>query len=181
MKPFIGLKNVWYGPALETAPAKLSDITALLTGQDSKYKKVSNVHDGTWSYTQDDPTITDYINMLTGQPYFRDITNGGNRTIAFTMGEYEFTDLVALQGGSLVDNGNGWASGAPALIYAGIIAETKTGNYIVFSNAGVVGKTNAAEQNLGLGVTAVAMDSDAKGVAAEYRFKATSTTPEVGA
>ena len=169
MKPFIGLKKIWYGAPLTTAPKSLNDIEALVAGEG--YTEVSNVHEGTWSYTQDDPSVTDYINMISGQPYYRDVTNGGNKTIAFTMGQYEFDDLVALQGGEKVGN-DGWAAGAPQLYYKSVIAQTKTGNYIVFSNAGIIAKTNAAEQNLGLGVTAVAMDSGVEGIAPEYRFKA---------
>ena len=167
MKPFIGLKKIWYGNPLTTAPKSVTDVEALVEDM----TPVENVHEGTWSYTQDDPSVTDYINMITGQPYYRDVTNGGNKTIAFTMGQYEFEDLVKLQGGEKVGS-DGWAAGAPALVYQGVIAQTKTGNYIVFSNAGIIAKTNAAEQNLGLGVTAVAMDSGVTGVAAEYRFKA---------
>ena len=174
MKPFIGLKKVWYGTPLtaENAPESYSDVENLVKSMTA----VENVHDGTWSYTQDDPSITDYINELTGQPYYRDMTNAGNKTIAFTMGTYEFSDLAALQGGSVLTSGDGWASGVSSLLYKAIVAQTKTGNYIVFSNAGVVAKTNAAEKNLGLGVTAVAMESDAAGVALEYRFKAPETT-----
>ena len=167
MKPFIGLKKIWYGNPLTTAPKSVTDVEALVEDM----TPVENVHEGTWSYTQDDPSVTDYVNMITGQPYYRDVTNGGNKTIAFTMGQYEFEDLVKLQGGEKVGS-DGWAAGAPALVYQGVIAQTKTGNYIVFSNAGIIAKTNAAEQNLGLGVTAVAMDSGVTGVAAEYRFKA---------
>jgi hypothetical protein len=163
MKPFIGLKKIWYGEPLTEAPTS-STISSLVAGM----TEVKNVHDGTWSYTQEAPSITDYINELTGQPYYRDITNGGNKTIEFTMGEYEFSDLAAFQGGK--EEGGGWASGAPQLIYKSIVAMTKTGNYIVFTNAGVTGMTNTTEKNLGLGVTAVAMDSSAEGVAAEYRF-----------
>lgn len=173
MKPFIGLKKIWYGAPLAEAPASLADVEALVKDM----TPVENVHEGTWSYTQDDPSVTDYINMITGQPYYRDVANGGNKTIAFTMGQYEFDDLVALQGGEKVGT-DGWAAGAPALVYQAVIAQTKTGNYIVFTNAGIIAKTNAAEQNLGLGVTAVAMDNEkvdsttGKKIAAEYRFKA---------
>ena len=167
MKPFIGLKKIWYGDPLATAPKSITDVEALVADM----TPVENVHEGTWSYTQDDPSVTDYINLITGQPYYRDVTSGGNKTIALTMGQYEFDDLVELQGGEKVGS-DGWAAGAPALVYRGVIAQTKTGNYIVFSNAGIIAKTNAAEQNLGLGVTAVAMDSGVTGVAAEYRFKA---------
>lgn len=173
MKPFIGLKKIWYGAPLTEAPTSLADVEALVEDM----TPVENVHEGTWSYTQDDPSVTDYINMITGQPYYRDVANGGNKTIAFTMGQYEFDDLVALQGGEKIGT-DGWAAGAPQLYYKAVIAQTKTGNYIVFSNAGIIAKTNAAEQNLGLGVTAVAMDNEkidpttSKKIAAEYRFKA---------
>lgn len=167
MKPFIGLKKIWYGKPLTAVPTKATIPNLVKT-----MTMVKNIHEGTWSYTQDDPSTTDYINTLTGQPYYRDVTNAGNKTIAFTMGEYEFADLVELQGGSLLEEGDGWAaSSAPQLYYNAVIAQTKTGNFIIFSNAGIIAKTNAAEQNLGLGITAVAMDSDAEGVASEYRFK----------
>lgn len=175
MKPFIGLKRIWYGEPLTAAPTKatLAQIVKTMT-------EIKNVHEGTWSYTQDDPSTTDYINMLTGQPYYRDVTNAGNKTIAFTMGEYEFEDLVALSGGEVIKDNEttvGWASSsAPQLYYNAVIAQTKTDNFIIFSNAGIIAKTNAAEQNLGLGVTAVAMDSDTAGVAAEYRFKGDGIT-----
>lgn len=167
MKPFIGLKRVWYGAPLTAAPT-VATIPTLVQSM----TEVKNVHEGTWSYTQDDPATTDYINMLTGQPYYRDVTSAGNKTIAFTMGEYEFSDLAALSGGEVLENGDGWASSsAPQLYYNSIVAQTKTGNFIVFTNAGLIAKTNAVEQNLGLGVTAVAMDNETAGVAAEYRFK----------
>lgn len=167
MEPFIGLRKIWYGAPLTSEPESFTAVKALVASM----TEVTNVHDGTWSYTQDDPTITEYINMLSGQPYYREITNAGNKTIAFTMGQYEFDDLVTLQGGAKVGS-DGWKAGAPTFIKQAVIAQTKTGGYIVFTNAGITAKTNAAEQNLGLGVTAVAMDNDNAGIAPEYRFKA---------
>lgn len=172
MKPFIGLEKIWYGAPLKAEPESYAAVTTLITG--SGFTEVTNVHDGTWAYTQDDPTITEYINMLSGQPYYREITNAGNKTMAFTMGQYTFDDLVALQGGEAVGT-DGWKAGAPKFINQCVIAKTKSGNYIVFTNAGVVAKTGAAEQNLGLAVTAVAMDNETKGIAPEYRFAAPET------
>ena len=169
MKPFIGIEKIWYGDSLTEAPtaAGLKALLATMT-------PVNNSHEGTWSYTQDDPSVTDYINELTGKPYYRDATNAGNKTIAFTMGVYTMADRVALQGGAEIEeNGEkvGWkSSSAPQLVYKCIVAQTKTGNFIVFTNAGVVAKTNAAEKNLGLGVTAVAMDNENAAVADEYLF-----------
>lgn len=169
MKPFIGIKKLWYGEPLKTAPTAAGMSTLL-----ESYTEVKNSHEGTWSYTQDDPSITDYINELTGLPYYRDMTNAGNKTIAFTLGVYDFEDKVALQGGELIkedQNVVGWSSPEnPELMYKSIIAMTKTGNYVVFTNAGVIAKGNAVEKNIGLGLTAVAMDNEAEGVADEYWF-----------
>lgn len=175
MKPFIGIKKIWYGDSLTEAPTAsgLKQLLASMT-------EVTNSHEGTWSYTQDDPAVTDYINELTGKPYYRDATNSGNKTIAFTMGVYSFEDRVALQGGELVKDGEsvtGWKSAtAPQLVYKCIVAQTKTNNFIVFTNAGVIAKTNAAEKNLGLGVTAVAMDNSNAQVADEYLFDGDKVT-----
>lgn len=166
MKPFIGIKKIWYGDPIAEALTAEKLKTWLGTA-----KEVINSHQDTWSYTQDDPSVTDYINELTGKPYYRDITSAGNKTIAFTMGVYSFEDRVALIGGKLVGEGEGWeAPDTPELIYKAVVGQTKTGNYIVFTNAGIVGKTNAVEKNLGLGVTAVAMDNETEGVADEYMF-----------
>lgn len=166
MKPFIGIKKIWYGDPMTEAMTS-SKLKSWL----STAKEVTNSHQDTWSYTQDDPSITDYINELTGKPYYRDMTDSGNKTISFTMGVYAFEDRIALIGGSLVGDGEGWASPeTPELIYKAVVGQTKTGNYIVFTNAGIVGKTNAVDKNLGLGVTAVAMDNDNEGVADEYMF-----------
>lgn len=169
MKPFIGIKKLWYGEPLKTAPTA-AGLKDLLKG----FNEVLNSHEGTWSYTQDDPSVTDYINELTGKPYYRDMTTAGNKTIAFTIGVYAFEDKVALQGGSVIEEGEavvGWSAPTnPELVYKAIVAETKTGNYIVFTNAGIVAKANAAEKNIGLGITAVAMDNETAGVADEYLF-----------
>lgn len=169
MKPFIGIKKLWYSD-----PIKENLTIATLKTWLSTATQVLNSHQDTWSYTQDDPNVTDYINELTGKPYYRDMTSEGNKTIAFTIGQYDFTDKVALQGGELVKENEdvvGWKAPENAeLVYKAIVAQTKTGNYVVFTNAGVVGKTNAAEKNLGLGVTAVAMDNETEGVADEYWF-----------
>lgn len=169
MKPFIGIKQIWYGPVITEAltAAKLKTWLATAT-------EVKNSHQDTWGYTQDDPTITDYINELTGKPYYRDMTDEGAKTIAFTMGAYSFKDKVELQGGKVIRESEqevGWeAPETPELVYKAVVGRVKTGNYVVFTNAGIVGKSNMVEKNIGLGVSAVAMDNEAEGVADEYWF-----------
>ena len=153
LKPFIGIKKIWYGDVFDAAVTASTLKTWL-----SSATEVGNSHQDTWGYTEDDPTYTDYINELTGGIYYRDVTAKGAKTITFTMGEYELEDLVALRGG------------APNIVNKGIVGQTKTGNYIVFSNAAIIGKGDQQEKNIGLGVTAVAMDNPNSGVASDYLF-----------
>jgi len=174
---FIGISNICYGEPFDSSMlsgGKVSSakVKAWLSAETTK--EVKNSHDGTWGYTQDDPQISDYINELTGKPYHRDITREGSKTIKWTMGEYEFEDLVNLQNGEVLTESNvdvGWQSGKVTLVYKGIVAKTKTGNYICFSNAHITAKNDQQDKALGLGVTAVAMESEVENIKDEYRFK----------
>lgn len=155
LKPFIGIKKIWYGDVFAAAVTASTLKTWLGTAT-----AVKNSHQDTWGYTEDDPTYTDYINELTGGIYYRDVTAKGAKTITFTMGEYELEDLVTLRGGAKVGTDEGWsAASEPNIVNKGIVGQTKTGNYIVFSNAAIIGKGDQQEKNIGLGVTAVAMDN----------------------
>ena len=159
MAKFIGIKRLWYGSPLVTAPTQASVST--LIGNSTE---VTNVHQDTWGYTQDDPDVTDYINELTGRPYYRDKADEGNKVIAFTMGEYDYATKAALQGGEVVLSGStavGWkAPTTPAFVNKSVIALTKTGTYIIFTNASIVAKGDQQQKAVGLGVTAVAMENE---------------------
>ena len=180
-KLFIGIKRLWYDDPATAAPTQ-SDLSGLLastkTGAFAGATEILNVHQGTWGYSQDDPSVTEYINELNGKPYYRDKETDGAKTIAFTIGEYDYEDKVALQGGELVKVGSsgsetvvGWkSSGALENINKTIIGLTKTGKFIVFTNAAIIGKVDTQEKNLGLGITAIATESETTGVAAEYWF-----------
>ena len=177
-KPFIGIKRIWYTDPLTTAltPKRLKDLV-----EGSSLTEVLNSHDGTWGYSQDDPSVTEYKNELNGQVYYRDKTDEGAKTITFSMGVYEWKNKVDLQGGKMLDKTGaetadasqavGWASSQDLEnINKAIIAETKTDNYIVFSNAAIVAKGDQQDKNIALGVSAVAMESETDGVAGEYLF-----------
>ena len=155
MKPFIGIKKIWYGDVITSAVTKTSLKTWLGTATE-----VENSHQNTWLYTEDD-----------GDIYYRDVTQKGAKTITFTMGVFSFDDKVDLQGGEKVDTDAGWAaSDTPGIVNKAIVGQTKTGNYIVFTNAAVIAKGNAVEKNIGLGVTAVAMENPSAGVKSDYMF-----------
>lgn len=175
-KPFIGIKKLWYGDPADKIVTAAELATWLKTATE-----VKNSHDGTWGYSQDDPDVTDYINELNGQPYYRDKTNQGARTIIFTMGEYSYKNKADLQGGDMIDETGvvttdeskaaGWKStDSLENINKMLVGMTKTGNYVVFTNASIVGKVDQQEKALGLGVTAVCMENDTDNVAAEYWY-----------
>ena len=173
MPKFIGIKKLWYSDPANTEPsqAAIAQLIASAT-------EVKNVHQDTWGYSQDDPEVTDYINELTGKPYYRDKQDEGNKTINFTMGEYDYATKKDLQGGSVITEGSvavGWkAPTTPEFVYKTIIALTKTGTYIVFTNAAIVGKGDQQQKAIGLGVTAVAMECETDGISDEYWFNASA-------
>lgn len=167
MPKFIGIKRLWYRAPLVAAPAQ-SDIATLIG---SGATEILNIHQDTWGYSQDDPDVTDYINELTGRPYYRDKQDEGNKVIQFTMGEYDYLTKAALQGGMAVKADGteattnaqavGWKSPTtPAFVNKCIIAQTKTGTYIIFTNASIIGKGDQQQKAVGLGVTAVAMENE---------------------
>ncbi len=189
-KPFIGIKRIWYAEPLTEAltPAKLKALLGATTTTE-----VKNSHDGTWGYSQDDPSVTEYKNELNGQVYYRDKTDEGAKTITFSMGVYSWKNKKDLQGGVMLDakgvvtedesEAVGWASSQDLLnVNKAIIAQTKTGNYIVFSNGAVVAKGDQQDKNITLGVSAVAMESETEDVKGEYMYdgNAVDSASDVG-
>ena len=68
-RPFIGLKRVWYGDVVKTVTTPETGYTvAELKALIATMTEVKNVHQDTWGYEESDPSVTDYINELTGQP-----------------------------------------------------------------------------------------------------------------
>ncbi|WP_303013831.1 hypothetical protein [uncultured Bacteroides sp.] len=170
-KPFIGLKRVWYGDVVSTVTTPASGYTASeLKTLIGTLTEIKNVHQDTWGYDESDPSVTDYINELTGQPYYRDVTQAAIPTVNFTLGEYSFEDKAALQGGKIASDG--WERQNMAnLIEKCIVAQTKTGNFIFIPRANIVGKGSFVEKNIGLGVSAVPLETGVDGLASEKWFK----------
>lgn len=174
MNTFIGLKKLWYGDVLSAAPT-YSGMDTLVAGM----TEVKNVHQDTWGYEEADPETTEYVNELTGQNYYVDMTKQGIPTISFTLGEYEFQQKADLQGGSVITEGTGpsatvvgWQKPTEMnIIYKAVIALSKTDTYIIFPKAQITGKGDVQEKNIGLGVSAMCVETGIDGVAPEYWIK----------
>ena len=172
---FIGIKQIFYGPVMDSAPESFAGVMALVrpSSGTSTFKEVKNVHQDTWGYEQAEPSFDDYVNELTGTNYYREMTERGAKTISFTMGEYDFQTKADLQGGTATETG--WA--APDTleeIRKSIVAITRTGNMIVFTNASITGRVDTQMKALGLGVAATAMENGNAGVKDEYWFRPVS-------
>lgn len=171
-KSFIGIQRLFYADPIDSITTKASGLTkaeveALIADADTK--EIKNLHQDTWGYEESDPTVTDYINQLTGTPYYRDAEQQGVPTVSFTLGEYEYEDKAALQGGKAT--ATSWERPSTLeIIEKCIIAVSKTGVVLVFPKASIVGKGNFVEKNIGLGVTAVPVETGVKGLASEKWF-----------
>ena len=184
MPKFIGIKQLWYGPVINAnTNLNQSGIETLKASM----TEVKNVHQDTWGYQEGDPSTTEYKNELTGLTYFTDKTELGQKTIQFTMGEYDYATKADLYGGAAVNaaghnvadlpegdtdtNAVGWvSSGALELIHKSVLALTKTNTYILFTNANIVAKGDQQQKAIGLGITAIAEENPAENVDDEYWF-----------
>lgn len=178
VKPFIGIKRVWYTDVIGTVTAPDQGYSATeLQALVKKAKEITNVHQDTWGYDESDASVTDYINELTGQPYFRDVTQASIPTVNFTIGEYDFETKASLQGGK--GDENKWErTDMTRLIEKCIIAMTKTGNFIVFPRANITGKGSMVEKNIGIGIAAVPLETGVNGLASEIWFDGSKVTLE---
>lgn len=176
-KPYVGIKRVLYGDPILTLKdgaksfnaADLKAILATVGTEGATVKEIKNIHQDTWGYEESDPTVTEYINQLTGMVYYRDMEQAGVPTVSFTLGQYELADKAALQGGKVID-GVWHRTDMVNVIAKLIIAQTKTGNWIVMPNANIVGKGAFVNKNIGLGVTAIPVETNVDGLSAEMWF-----------
>ena len=177
LNTFIGIKKIWYGNVLESAPT-YSGMATLVAGM----TEVTNVHQDTWGYEESDPETTEYINELSGQNYFVDMTKQGIPTISFTLGEYQFQQKADLQGGSVINETIssvstpvGWSKPTEMnVIYKCIVALSKTDTYIIFPKAQITGKGDVQEKNIGLGVQAMCCETGNSNIKPEYWLKKNS-------
>lgn len=176
-KQYIGIKRIWYADVIDTAVTAAA-IKALLANNGGAHE-VLNAHQDTWGYEESDPETTEYVNELTGQTYYIDKTKNSIPTISFTLGEYSYLEKADLQGGEAVTAAGtkaateeaavGWKRPESTdVIEKAVIAQTKTGNYVVLTKANIIGKGNFVDKNIGLGVTAAALEN--VGIGSEFWF-----------
>lgn len=156
----VKIKQLAYAAPLATKPTK-----ATLTAAIEAATKITNVHGGTFQYEETAGNITQFKNQLTGKNYRADV-EPGEKSIAFTIGEYDFETKAALQGGTAA--ADSWESGDASIIKKAIYATTEDNVCIVFPCAMIVARGSSADNAIGIALSAAALESN--GLKEEYWF-----------
>lgn len=162
----IRIKDLRYAEVLATAPTSTTVVASFKSAT-----KIDNSHQDTFTYEEDEPTITSYRNDLTGKSY-RSEKEPGEKRISFTIGQYDFDTKAALQGGSAGEDGKSYTSGSSSeLRYKAFFALTQDNVLIVFPKANVIASNASTDNAIGIAVSAV--PEEVSGVTSdEYWFDA---------
>lgn len=184
-KTVTSIKELYYGEPLsltgDITEAKIKTaVLAIIAGN----KSITNVHDTTFVYEEEEASVTDYKNQMNGKIYFRDSTPGAV-TMAFSVGQYDYATKAALQGGSVIMDSStpakaiGWSRPESSdLIYKTIVAITADRTVIVFPRAYISSRGGMVEDKLvGLLLTATAMDTGITGLTSEMWYDESEITP----
>lgn len=162
----IKIKDLRYAEVLSAAPT----LTSVSTGFKAA-TKIENSHQDTFTYEEEQPSVTQYKNQLTNKTYRSDV-EAGEKRINFTIGQYDFDLKAALQGGTSGDDGKSYVSGdASELRYKAFYALTQDNVLIVFPRANIVASNASTDNAIGIAVSAI--PEEVSGVTAdEYWFDA---------
>jgi len=175
-RSYVDIKELYYGDVFTTVAVPLTGLTGAEIFAHT-WKAVENIHDNTYKYNEEANTVTPRKNQLTGNPYRADIVKG-NKSITFTIGEYDYATKAELQGGTAADK-QYQAPSVPSIIYKAIKAVTDDGVVIVFPKALISANGANTDGAVGLAVVAQAMDSGVTGLASEIWIDATEVKAAV--
>ena len=133
------------------------------------FKDVQIVHQGTYEYTEEDGTLTEFKDELTGQTY-RSSFEAGSQSLNWVIGAYDFATKAELMGGKPLDTDKGWERGnAGEQRYKCIVAITNDDVAIIFPKANLVGRGASTDGAVGLSMSATPLKSSTT-IASEYWF-----------
>lgn len=133
------------------------------------FSEVPNVHQGTYEYTEEDGTITEYKDELSGQTY-RSTFEPGSQSLNWTIGAYDFQTKSDFMGGKVLDTDKGWERGnAGEQRYKCVVAVTNDNVAIIFPRANIIGRGSSTDGAVGISITATPLKVS-NTIAAEYWF-----------
>lgn len=160
----IGVKQILYGDPLDTAPT-YATLESLFTS----FKEVPNVHQGTYEFTEEDGTTTEYKDELTGQTY-RLSFEAGSVGLNWTIGAYDFDTKAELMGGKSLEESKGWERGnSGEQRYKCVVAVSNDNIAIIFPKANIIGRGASTDGAVGLAISAIPLKVSTT-IASEYQF-----------
>lgn len=171
----IGVKQILYGEVLDSAPSY-----ANLETQFTDFSEVPNVHQGTYEYTEEDGTLTEYKDELSGQTY-RATFEPGSQSLNWTIGAYDFQTKADFMGGTVLETDKGWSRGnAGEQRYKCVVAVTDDDVAIIFPKANIIGRGASTDGAVGISITAMPLKVSTT-IASEYWFDAAGKNLKGGA
>ena len=171
----IGIKQILHGEVLGAAPTYASLETAFTT-----FKEVQNVHQGTYEYSEEDGTLTEYKDELTGQTY-RSTFEAGSQSVNFVIGAYDYETKKEMMGGQVLETDKGWSRGnAGEQRYKCFVFLTNDDQAIIFPKANLIGRGASTDGAVGLSITVTPLKVSTE-IASEYWFDATGKNLKGGA
>lgn len=186
----VGIKALWSAEtsALERAMSQDSNgkkffsgasLASLILKDDSKgdetppAKPIPNVHQGTWTIEESDPSQDSYRNQLTGQIYRFGIKTMGELTFNFTIGQYNYALKEYFLGGTAADDGTSWSRARGVVdIKKCLIALTEDDQYCVLPCAHIKAREANTDSAVGIAITGTALEPENEALSSEYWFDA---------
>lgn len=185
----VGIKALWSAETSEVESAMADDgkgkkvfsgasLASLILKDPSKAdgpsaKSIPNVHQGTWTIEESDPSQDSYRNQLTGQIYRFGIKTMGELTFNFTIGQYDYSLKEYFLGGTAAADGTSWSRARGVVdIKKCLIALTEDDQYCVLPCAHIKAREANTDSAVGIAITGTALEPENEALSSEYWFDA---------
>lgn len=173
-KSAIGIKKLYYGAVLaSSAEAALISSTGIAT-LISSMTEITNVHQDTWALEEGEPSQDSYKNQLTKSTYRMGDKQMGDITIAFEVGQYDWTTKAALLGGSVMEESNvevGWKRARGITdVKKSFIAITEDNVAFIFPKCNVLSSEGNTDGAISIKMSATVLEPEQNYLSSEYWF-----------
>lgn len=178
-KSAIGIKKLYYGAVLaSSADAAAISSTGIAT-LISSMTEITNVHQDTWALEEGEPSQDSFKNQLTKSVYRMGDKQMGDLTIAFEVGQYDWTTKAALLGGEAITESSrivGWkrAKGITD-VKKSFLAITEDDVAFIFPKCNVLSSEGNTDGAISIKMSATVLEPEQDYLRSEYWFDYTPT------
>ena len=173
----VDIKELYYGAVnLVQDDLTAEALKTLLDG--SSLKRVTNIHQDTWTIEEAEASQDSFKDQLSGLTYRRGKKTSGDLTFNWTIGRYDYETKKDFIGGATI-GGNGWKRNREAdeINYL-LIALTQDDQYCVLPEASITAREAQTDGAIGIAVKGTMMVPENDKVAPEYWFDKSAVNPK---